>query len=228
MADLTVKTRIVIRNSDKASFDNSELILLKGELAVELDSSGNGKFKVGDGEKRYNQLPYITLTPTEITAKLTEVNTLTDNKLNNFIKNIDVNGRSITYEKGDNSSINHDIVYKNEELGQGYCECDTDDSTVLTASIPNFILKAGGIVVVKFNHDVPTDSTLNISNTGNIPIYCFGSVIITGFINSGDVVTLIYDGIRYHIISIIQSSNSNIIINSNKPDFPCTWIETDA
>ena len=48
MADLTVKTRIVIRNSDKTSFDNSELILLKGELAVELDSSGNGKFKVGD------------------------------------------------------------------------------------------------------------------------------------------------------------------------------------
>ena len=106
MPDLKVKTRIVIRNSDKTSFETSNLVLLKGELAVELDSSGNGKFKVGDGIKTYTQLPYINLTPTEI-----------DTKLNDFVKAINVSNRHVTYTKGDNSVTEFDVVYKNEELG---------------------------------------------------------------------------------------------------------------
>lgn len=217
MPDLKVKTRIVIRNSDKTSFETSNLVLLKGELAVELDSSGNGKFKVGDGIKTYTQLPYINLTPTEI-----------DTKLNDFVKAINVSNRHVTYTKGDNSVTEFDVVYKNEELGHGYGVCETDGGTNYEVSIDDFILKLGGIVVVKFDNDVPAEATLNISETGAKPIYCFGAAVTTGFIKANDTVTFIYDGTNYQVISVVAASNNNIVVGSNKPAYPCTWIETDA
>lgn len=217
MPDLKVKTRIVIRNSDKTSFETSNLVLLKGELAVELDSSGNGKFKVGDGIKTYTQLPYINLTPTEI-----------DTKLNDFVKAINVSNRHVTYTKGDNSVTEFDVVYKNEELGHGYGVCETSEGTDYEVSIDDFILKLGGIVVVKFDNDVPAEATLNISETGAKPIYCFGAAVTTGFIKANDTVTFIYDGTNYQVISVVAASNNNIVVGSNKPAYPCTWIETDA
>ena len=217
MPDLKVKTRIVIRNSDKTSFETSNLVLLKGELAVELDSSGNGKFKVGDGIKTYTQLPYINLTPTEI-----------DTKLNDFVKAINVSNRHVTYTKGDNSVTEFDVVYKNEELGHGYGVCETDEGTDYEVSIDGFILKLGGIVVVKFDNDVPAEATLNVSETGAKPIYCFGAAVTTGFIKANDTVTFIYDGTNYQVISVVAASNNNIVVGSNKPAYPCTWIETDA
>lgn len=217
MPDLKVKTRIVIRNSDKTSFETSNLVLLKGELAVELDSSGNGKFKVGDGIKTYTQLPYINLTPTEI-----------DTKLNDFVKAINVSNRHVTYTKGDNSVTEFDVVYKNEELGHGYGVCETSEGTDYEVSIDDFILKLGGIVVVKFDNDVPAEATLNISETGAKPIYCFGAAVTTGFIKANDTVTFIYDGTNYQVISVVAASNNNIVVGSNKPAYPCTWIETDV
>ena len=217
MPDLKVKTRIVIRNSDKTSFETSNLVLLKGELAVELDSSGNGKFKVGDGVKTYTQLPYINLTPTEI-----------DTKLNDFVKAINVSNRHVTYTKGDNSVTEFDVVYKNEELGHGYGVCETSEGTDYEVGIDDFILKLGGIVVVKFDNDVPAEATLNISETGAKPIYCFGSAVTTGFIKANDTVTFIYDGTNYQVISVVAASNNNIVVGSNKPAYPCTWIETDV
>lgn len=217
MPDLKVKTRIVIRNSDKTSFETSNLVLLKGELAVELDSSGNGKFKVGDGIKTYTQLPYINLTPTEI-----------DTKLNDFVKAINVSNRHVTYTKGDNSVTEFDVVYKNEELGHGYGVCETSEGTDYEVSIDDFILKLGGIIVVKFDNDVPAEATLNISETGAKPIYCFGAAVTTGFIKANDTVTFIYDGTNYQVISVVAASNNNIVVGSNKPAYPCTWIETDA
>lgn len=217
MPDLKVKTRIVIRNSDKTSFETSNLVLLKGELAVELDSSGNGKFKVGDGIKTYTQLPYINLTPTEI-----------DTKLNDFVKAINVSNRHVTYTKGDNSVTEFDVVYKNEELGHGYGVCETSEGTDYEVSIDDFILKLGGIIVVKFDNDVPAEATLNISETGAKPIYCFGAAVTTGFIKANDTVTFIYDGTNYQVISVVAASNNNIVVGSNKPAYPCTWIETDV
>lgn len=217
MPDLKVKTRIVIRNSDKTSFETSNLVLLKGELAVELDSSGNGKFKVGDGIKTYTQLPYINLTPTEI-----------DTKLNDFVKAINVSNRHVTYTKGDNSVTEYDVVYKNEELGHGYGVCETSEGTGYEVAIDDFILKLGGIIVVKFDNDVPAEATLNISETGAKPIYCFGAAVTTGFIKANDTVTFIYDGTNYQVISVVAASNNNIVVGSNKPAYPCTWIETDV
>ena len=50
----------------------------------------------------------------------------------------------------------------------------------------------------------------------------------TGFIKANDTVTFIYDGTNYQVISVVAASNNNIVVGSNKPAYPCTWIETDV
>ena len=78
MSDLVVKTRIVLRNDTKSSLEASTVVLLKGEVALELnDEKKTAKFKVGDGIATYAQLPYSTLTPDEINTAINEAITNT-------------------------------------------------------------------------------------------------------------------------------------------------------
>ena len=78
MSDLVVKTRIVLRNDTKSSLEASTVVLLKGEVALELDNEKKtAKFKVGDGIATYAQLPYSTLTPDEINTAINEAITNT-------------------------------------------------------------------------------------------------------------------------------------------------------
>lgn len=50
--------RIMFQRGTKAEWENSKLILLDGELAVESDTS---KIKIGDGKSKYIDLPYIEI-----------------------------------------------------------------------------------------------------------------------------------------------------------------------
>ena len=91
MADVTVKTRIVLRNDTKTVLEASSLVLFKGEVALELnDDKKTAKFKVGNGTATYAQLPYSTLTPDEIQ--------------DTYIKSLSVSGKTITYTKGDGTT----------------------------------------------------------------------------------------------------------------------------
>lgn len=66
MADKTLNTRIVLCNDTTVNWGSSDKVLLKGEVAIEL-TSGAPKVKIGDGVKTFADLPYVTMTPTEIT-----------------------------------------------------------------------------------------------------------------------------------------------------------------
>lgn len=50
--------RIMFQRGTKAEWENSKLILLDGELAVESDTT---KIKIGDGKSKYIDLPYIEI-----------------------------------------------------------------------------------------------------------------------------------------------------------------------
>lgn len=69
MATNTLNTRIVLKNDTKTNWDASTLKLLKGEVAIEFDPAANtAKLKIGDGDDShtYADLPYVTMTPDEI------------------------------------------------------------------------------------------------------------------------------------------------------------------
>ena len=64
-----ILTKIILRNDVLSAWEASSIILEKGEPALELiPDQKTAKFKIGNGTSTFAQLPYSTLTPTEISA----------------------------------------------------------------------------------------------------------------------------------------------------------------
>ena len=70
MATTTINTRISLRNATTEEWAQSSLVLLKGEFALEYTTSGDVKVKVGDGVKTFAELPYVTMSVSEIQGLL--------------------------------------------------------------------------------------------------------------------------------------------------------------
>ena len=104
----------------------------------------------------------------------------------------------------------------NAGMGQGYGVCTTNKGIYYkTVSLEGYELEVGGIVAVWFADDIwgilSHDITLNINNKGDKPIYYQGSPITSGLVHANDIVTMIYDGNYYHVISINQFSKNEIV-----------------
>lgn len=69
MANNTLNARIILCNDTTVNWGTSEKILLKSEFGIEL-TDGTPKFKIGDGVNKFADLPYATLTPSEIEDKI--------------------------------------------------------------------------------------------------------------------------------------------------------------
>lgn len=68
----TLKTRIALRNDTTAKWqEHSDVVLLKGEIGIEFEESGNVKMKVGDGVNSWGNLDYFRGEPTEEPAVIT-------------------------------------------------------------------------------------------------------------------------------------------------------------
>lgn len=81
----TLKTRIALRNDTTAKWqEHSDVVLLKGEIGIEFEESGNVKMKVGDGVNSWGDLDYFggesTEEPSVITVD-TNVFSFTDKTL---------------------------------------------------------------------------------------------------------------------------------------------------
>ena len=99
-------------------------------------------------------------------------------------------------------------TYTNAGLGQGYGVTNASSTaTAVTADLSSYALTTGGIVAIKFTHQVSAEATLNINGKGAKNIFYKGSKIVDDLIGAGNVVTLIYDGTQYHVLAIdIESS----------------------
>ena len=51
--------KIVLRNDAIANWEESSLVLVKGEPAIGFDEEGAAKLKIGDGVSTWSQLPYV-------------------------------------------------------------------------------------------------------------------------------------------------------------------------
>ena len=93
--------------------------------------------------------------------------------------------------------------------GNGYGTA-TIQNEVWVVNLPGFYPAEGGIVSIYFPSAIYQYSLININNTGNKEIYYRNVLIETyaenaGYItpfSSGDCITMVYDGTRFHVISI--------------------------
>ena len=66
MANKVLNTKIIIRNDTKVNFTTEDPTLLKGEIALELDTK---KYKIGNGVDAYTALPYYNHLDNEVFVK---------------------------------------------------------------------------------------------------------------------------------------------------------------
>lgn len=64
----TLNTRIVLRNDSSTNWlENSDRVLLKGEVGVEYLANGEVRVKLGDGTKTWAELPYLDAFDSDLT-----------------------------------------------------------------------------------------------------------------------------------------------------------------
>lgn len=58
MANKTFNTRIKNKRDTSANWTSKDPVLLNGEIIIVDTASGETRFKIGDGTKKYSQLPF--------------------------------------------------------------------------------------------------------------------------------------------------------------------------
>ena len=221
MSSKTINARIKQKRDTDSNWQSKNPIILDGEIILVDMSDGELRAKIGDGTTRYNLLPFSdeplrNLIDT-VDTKVDEVQVLVgdtsvsdqiEDAVDKCITGLSVSGTTITYTKGDGSTgtittQDTDTTYSNASLGQGYGTCDTAAATAAkVVTLSNYALATGGIVSVKFTNAVPASATMNINSKGAKAIYYKGKAIIDGIICAGEVATFVYDGTRYHLLTV--------------------------
>ena len=117
------------------------------------------------------------------------------------------------------SSYDANTTYKNVSLGHGYATCSTDESTAAkVGTLSSYALTVGGIVAVKFTNAVSANATLNINGKGAKNMFYRGAKITAGVIKAGDIVTFIYDGTQYQLLSVDRWQDDITQLSSEKVD----------
>lgn len=73
MPTQTIDTRIALKYDTTENWANSSLVLIKGEMALEITESAEIKVKYGDGINVFKDLDYSALTPSETTSLITSM-----------------------------------------------------------------------------------------------------------------------------------------------------------
>lgn len=72
MSTQTLNVRIPFKNDVTANWAKSTLVLMKGEVGIEYTDNGEQKIKYGDGTNVWADLPYATMTPSEISKLISD------------------------------------------------------------------------------------------------------------------------------------------------------------
>ena len=93
-----------------------------------------------------------------------------------------------------------------QKFGFGFGTQNNTSTSSVSASCANYKKVTGGIVAIKFTKALAHAPQLSINNQGSAYIYYRGSFCPANTIQSGDVVTMVYTGSVYEILSITKSN----------------------
>ena len=104
--------------------------------------------------------------------------------------------------------------------GYGFVVCETDGATAaMTIAAENYTLAEGTGIIVKFtNNNTAANPTLNINNTGDIPIYYNGTPIKAEYITSNRFLQLMYDGTYYQVVGDILLAAKDIVPEASETE----------
>jgi hypothetical protein len=103
-------------------------------------------------------------------------------------------------------------TYTNLSLGQGYGTCSTGANAVSKiVTLSEYTICNGGIIAVKFDNDVPANSSMNINSQGLKAIVYRGEAITEGVINAGDIALFMYSSSlqKYILLTVDRGTSSD-------------------
>ena len=106
----------------------------------------------------------------------------------------------------------------NRNTGFGYEVCNTAAATAAKeVSMANYKLVSQSYVTIRFANDVPANATLNINGQGAKSISYRNALITAGKIKAGDIVTFVYDGTYYRVVSNDRwgGKSNNLVTNTS-------------
>lgn len=118
-------------------------------------------------------------------------------------------------------SYDSNTTYTLAKLGLGYAvQSNTASAAAVTATMTDYALLVNGIVAVKFTYNVLANSTLSINSKTAKYIFHKGAKIKANVIKANDVVTLVYDGTQYQVISIAPDIANGLDASGLTHDIP--------
>lgn len=118
-----------------------------------------------------------------------------------------------------NSVVTKSVTVDGVQIGElnnishfGTCDSGASDKNK-SVSCSNFSLSSGAKITVKFSStNTASSPTLNVNETGAIPIYYRGSNIEAGYLISNSIRDFVYDGSVYQIIGDLEP-----LVNDGNP-----------
>ena len=201
--------RIMVCSKDSSDWASTSTVPLRGEICVEWTGTGDNlipKAKIGDGTHTYAQLPYATLTQSEIQTLINQSAYSLPTASSDTLGGVKI-GTNINISSGKISAkSNVDGVDGTTVNRYGTCSTAAATATkIVNITSGNFTLTAGARVTVNFTNANTADSLLklNVNSTGAKDIYYQGQAID---INADHyrllkgVVDFIYDGTRWNLM----------------------------
>lgn len=117
------------------------------------------------------------------------------------------------YGEGD-TGISVDETYNTiptniAQFGCGFAVQNNSNNLNVTASLSNYTLVNGGIVVVKFTRTLSANATLNINSRGAFAIYKDGARIKSGVIPANSYGTFVYSSGAYYLLNVSVPKSSD-------------------
>ena len=189
---------IVLRTGTSEEWNTVNPILKKGEIVFD---STKGDIKIGDGVSTFTDLRYLA----DVNDSIIELDNIdeTDSNILNNIKSGNRLKSVISNIKGLLSNLFKKTIdgvsIKDIDNVSHLAICSTIGSVQnKVATLPGFSLVQGAKVVVYFNiTNTSADPTLNINNTGALPIRYRGGSIPIDVLKANSVHEFVYTGADY-------------------------------
>lgn len=140
---------------------------------------------------------------------------------------IQINGSTLTLT---NSRSINGVLFNGSSNVINYASCTTPAATAAKAvNIPNFKLITGATISVKFENAVSVNnSTLNVTGSGNKPIFYHGNAIAANKLLAKTVYTFVYDGTNWNVVgdlttTMTDNKTTQVVVTNNDAQYPLVF-----
>lgn len=148
---------------------------------------------------------------------------VTSDKLADGIK---INGSTLTLT---NSRSINGVLFNGSSNVINYASCTTPAATATKAvNVPNFKLITGATISVKFENAVSANNpTLNVTGSGNKPIFYHGNAIAANSLLAKTVYTFVYDGTNWNVVgdltTTMTDNKTTQVVTNNDAQYPLVF-----